>query len=194
MVYKDLLTKAYSYFGFLINMVKRFLEKIKKHFEEILKIRSSPSSIAFGFAIGTAIAILPTFGLGILIGLMIILIFKKINKISMLIAFAIWNPFLLIPLAAVSYKIGDMIFVGAPVYNYKFWILNQIFTYSRKFLLGNIILTISISVLSYFIVFFSVRFYQKNHPIEKIKEYVEEVVEDVKEAIEEVKEVIEEVK
>ena len=64
--------------------MKNFKEKFKKRLEEVLEIKTSPHSIAAGFAIGTFIAILPTFGLGLFIGIILLFIFKRISKISML--------------------------------------------------------------------------------------------------------------
>jgi len=138
-------------------------DKIKKHFEEVLKIKTSPSSIAAGFALGTFIAILPTFGLGLFIGLWIILIFKNMSKISMMIAFAIWNPFVLAGLYPLSYEIGEFILKGEPVQKYNFMVLNQFFTYSKRFILGNIILSTIISSISYFIIYYSSLYYKEEN-------------------------------
>ena len=157
-------------------MIKRSLRKLRKHLEDVLKIKTSPYSIALGFALGTLIAILPTFGLGLFIGLAIILVFKKISKISMVIAFAVWNPLVLFFCYGLSYKIGDFLLKGFPVKTYSIEILNKLFVYPRRFLLGNFILAITMFILSYFIIFFAARYYQKKHPLEKIEEFVEEII------------------
>ena len=57
--------------------MKKYYNKLKKHFmhhaHKAIKQKASPHSIALGFAIGSFIAIFPTFFLGLLIifGLMI---------------------------------------------------------------------------------------------------------------------------
>ena len=137
--------------------MKKLKEKIKRHFEEVLKIKTSPSSIAMGFSIGTLIAILPTFGLGIFIGLLVLLIFKKASKISMFISFAIWNPLVLAILYPLEYSIGNFILSGIPVTEFRFEILNQLFIYTGRLLLGSIILSIIVSIISYFVVFYIVK-------------------------------------
>ena len=142
-------------------MIRRYKEKVKKHFKEVLELKTSPHSIALGFAIGTAIAVLPTFGLGVLIGLLIIFIFKKVSKISLFAGLAVWNPFILTPLYVVAYEIGDFILKGAPVKTYEFWVLNEFFAYTRRFLLGNLIITIITTFLSYLVVYFIIKKYQK---------------------------------
>ena len=137
--------------------MKKLKEKIKRHFEEVLKIKTSPSSIAMGFSIGTLIAILPTFGLGIFIGLLVLLIFKKVSKVSMFISFAIWNPLVLAILYPLEYSIGNFILSGIPVTEFRFEILNQLFIYTGRLLLGSIILSIIVSIISYFGVFYIVK-------------------------------------
>jgi len=136
-------------------------ERLKEHFKEVIRIKKSPKSIALGFALGTLIAILPTFGLGIFIGLLIILIFKKINKISMIVAFAVWNPFVLAPMAALSYYLGDLILGSAPIVEYELTFMQNFFIYTRRFLLGNFILSTAISTISYFLVYYFTKKYQK---------------------------------
>ncbi len=148
-------------------MVKRIYHKIKnkikKHFEEVLRIKTSPHSIALGFAIGSAIALFPTFGLGGLIGLAIVLIFEKVSKLSLFAGLAFWNPLVLIPTYGLSYKIGAFLLKNAPSKTYNLWIFNQLFNYSRRFLLGNLILTITLTLLGYFIVLFLAKRYYRNY-------------------------------
>ena len=152
-------------------MFKNYKNKIKKHFEEVIRIKTSPYSIALGFAVGTAIAVLPTFGLGVFIGLLVVLIFKKISKISMFAAFAVWNPLVLFSLYGLAYKMGDFLLTGIQSKTYSFWLWNQLFNYSRRFLIGNLILTILLTEASYVIVYYLAKRYYKKY--EKIVEDIE---------------------
>jgi hypothetical protein len=43
--------------------MKKYIKRIRKHFREVLKTKTGENSIALGFAIGTFIAILPTYDL-----------------------------------------------------------------------------------------------------------------------------------
>ena len=139
--------------------MKKLKEKIKKHFKEVLEIKKSPKSIAAGFAIGTFFGIAPTFGVEAILILLIILIFKKVSKIALLAAYAIWNPIVVIPIYALGYKIGDLL-LKSPIKYYKVEYLGEIFFYSKRLILGSIILAIIISVISYFIVYFLAKKYQ----------------------------------
>lgn len=126
--------------------------KIKAHFKEVLRIKKSPHSIAMGFALGTFIAIMPTFGFGLLIGTILLLFLKRINKISMIAAFIVWNPFFLIPFYLLSFKIGDFLLIKMPVIEFNINLLNQVYYLSIRFLIGNIIIALSMSVLCYFLI------------------------------------------
>jgi len=143
-------------------MLKKLSNKINKYLEEVMEMDTSPHSIAIGFALGTFIAILPTFGLGAFIGLFIVFLFKKINKASLLVSFVIWNPFILALLIPFEYSIGDYFLMGVPIRKYKFEILNQLFLYSRRFLLGNFILATVASFASYFLVLYLAQRYKKS--------------------------------
>lgn len=147
-------------------MIKKYREKIKNYFKDISQIKATPKEIAIGFTIGTAIAVLPTFGLGPFIALLIILIFKRISKISLLFSFVVWNPFILISLYPLEYYIGDLAVGNPPTIKFKLEILNQIFVYSAKYLIGNIIVTIIICITSYFVIYYLVKkFHKKDIPI-----------------------------
>jgi len=152
-------------------MIKRLKDKIKQHLKEVIELKTSPHSIATGFALGTFIAIFPTFGLGVFIGLALILIFKKVSKVSMLIAFVVWNPLILALIYPLNYKVGNYFLADFPVKTYKIELLNQLFVYSRRFIVGSIINALSISVISYVLVLYSAYKYQKKKA-KKIKEEI----------------------
>ena len=142
-------------------MTKKLLERLKHHLEEVLELKRSPHSIAMGFALGTLIAILPTFGLGVFLGLGLLLIFKKVSKISLLLAFVVWNPLVLALMYPFNYLLGNYVLPGVPIRVYKLEILNQLFIYSRRFIIGSIISAILISIICYGILLIIVYKYQK---------------------------------
>ena len=142
----------------------QFIKKLKNHFIEVLKIKKSPHSLALGFAIGTFISIIPTPGLNILIGLLILTIFPKVSKLSLLGAIFFWNPVLTIPIYTLAYKLGDIIFSNEPIIRFNIVFLDYVYNLSRRLLLGSLILATFFSILSYFIVRILVRkYYSKVH-------------------------------
>jgi len=136
---------------------------LKEHFLEVAKIKKSPHSIALGFAVGTLIAVLPTPGFSIIIGLIVIAVFKNISKIALLAAMIIWNPLVQAPLYFTSFWIGDTLFKDLPIVNYDLTLLEKTYSFARRFLVGNFILAASMSLLSYFGLKFAVdRIKRKN--------------------------------
>lgn len=126
--------------------------KFKKHLRAVMSLKTSPHSIALGFSVGTFISIVPTPGMNILIGTLLVLVFKKLNKFSLLGSMAIWNPITMIPIYYLSVKIGSLIFGSAPVVKYHIEFLNQAYDYSRRFLAGNIIIALTVSFACYYLV------------------------------------------
>lgn len=183
--------------------IDKYREKLKNHFKEIIQIRDSPHSIASGFAIGTAIAVFPTFGLGAIIGLGIALIFKKISKVSLFTAFLVWNPFILAPLTLLEYKIGDFLLKGSSTLTQNLEFLEILTKYSGRYLLGNIIITVAAASLSYAVIYVLADKHQEKYkkfikePLEQVIETVEEKVikidEKIQEKVEEAKETCEKI-
>lgn len=130
-------------------MVKKSL---KHHINDIIKIKTSPHSIALGFAIGAFIAILPTVGIGILLGIIIIFLFKKVSKLSLFGAMLVFNPLILAPIYYLSYQLGNLILGNAPKQEFDLSLYNMVYHLSARFLLGNVILAVVFSLLSYYIV------------------------------------------
>ncbi|WP_422361419.1 DUF2062 domain-containing protein [Reichenbachiella sp.] len=142
------------------NFKNQLLFKLKRHFLEVLRTKTSDHSVAMGFAVGSFVAILPTPGVSILIGIIIVAIFKKINKYALFLAMIVWNIWTLAPIYWASYEIGQAIFGNTEVVVWEFEQLDQAFEYTRRFLIGNLFLSIPISILSYFLMKAGVRRYK----------------------------------
>lgn len=141
--------------------MKNLKDKIKHHWKEVLRIKTTDHEIALGFAVGTFIVILPTPGFSILLGLLIVLLYKKISKIALFLAFAVWNPFVMIPIYGAAYAIGSFLFSGAPTISFEIVILDQIYQYTRRFAVGLVILSICFSSISYVLIRTVLRFRKK---------------------------------
>lgn len=152
-------------------MIKRIKNKIKHHFSEVSKIKTSPESIALGFAVGTFIAILPTFGLGIFIGLLVVLVFEKVSKISLIAAFAVFNPAIEFTLYALNYSIGYSILAGKELPEATVDIYNNLFIYTQRLFVGSVITATILALISYFLIYYAVKSYQKRFLTELMEEY-----------------------
>lgn len=127
-----------------------FITKIKTQWSELLLGDLTPQSLALGLAIGTFIALLPTFGFGVFMALLLIFIFPHINRPAVLVAFLIWNPLTQIPIYALSFQLGSILFAGVPVVQYDFEMLNQIYSFTRRFLVAHVLITSVITTIIYF--------------------------------------------
>ena len=134
---------------------------LRQYTQKLMNTKSSPESTASGFALGTLVAILPTWGFSLILGLLLVLIFRRISKLAVLAALLIWNPLTLIPVYGLSYKIGDAMFGQAEVIKYNIVLLDQAFNFSRRFLIGLVILAVVISAASFLIIWLFAKFYHK---------------------------------
>ena len=136
-------------------------EKLKHHFQELAKSRTSENSIAAGFAIGTAIGLFPTPGFGTMLGVLIALILEKVNKVSIFVAMAVWNPIVCAPFHVLSYKLGDVIVGSNELILFNSSFLSRASNFSIRYAIGNIIITVSISSLCFFLAKYAVMLYRR---------------------------------
>ena len=124
--------------------------QLKQKWADLLLGEFTPHTIAFGLAIGTLCALLPTFGFSAILAIFLSFIFPDINRPAIFVALIIWNPVFQIPIYAVSYQLGAIIFADLPVVQYDIELLNQIYHLTRRFLVAHLIITVFISLLTYF--------------------------------------------
>jgi len=149
--------------------VNEIWNKSRRYLKLVVLQRSTPDNIALSFAIGTFIAIIPMFGAGILLGLAIAFMFRKLNKIALMSAFVVWNPLFTVPLIALSGNIGNLLFDGMEVVKYELEFFNNFFTFTRRFLVGNLIIDAIFTLISYFAIKHLFIWYQKRREMRKLK-------------------------
>ena len=124
---------------------------LRKRWVKFLVGDISANGVAAGFALGTFVALLPTFGFGIFFVLWIVILFPKINKPAAILAMAFWNPIFQAPVYSVSFLLGNELFGGLSIVVYKIEILSQIYNFTRRFLVAHIIVSLVVSALAYII-------------------------------------------
>ena len=113
------LTTLLNSHGILPTMIfQRWKEKIKNYAQDVFTEKTTPHSIALGFAIGTLISILPTPGFNLLLALLVSIISKKVNRVSLFIGILFWNPLTSPVVYYLSYTLGDLIFGATPIIMY----------------------------------------------------------------------------
>lgn len=130
---------------------------IKQHWDDLLLGQFTSHSIALGLAIGTFIALLPSFGFSALIAFFLIFIFPKINRPAIFFALIVWNPIVQIPIYALSIHLGAILFAGMPVVAYDIEILNQLYSFTRRFLIAHMIITLVLTCSVYAIARYTLR-------------------------------------
>lgn len=143
--------------SFIVYNWDKFRFRLKRHFVEVLKTKKSDQAVAQGYALGTFISILPTPGFGPLLALAMLATFKRINKIAVFVAMAIWNVWTAMPFYWLSMKIGNTIYTDEPTIIFEIDFLNQALHYSRRFLVGNLFISIPFSILSYYLALWIIR-------------------------------------
>jgi uncharacterized protein len=149
-------------------MVKNYKNKIKEHFQEVLKIKTSPREIAIGFGIGSFFANFPTFGLEFLIIFIILILFKRVSKISLIFAYIVWNPLITYPLAVFSYLVGNFILGDAPIITIRFTILQEVIRFTVRYMVGSLITATILAIASYWAMYYLAKKYQEKNPAPKI--------------------------
>jgi len=127
----------------------KLTQKLQDEWTKLLLGDFTPHSIAMGLAIGTLVSLLPTFGFSALLGLLLIFIFPNINRPAIFISLIIWNPLVQIPIYAASFQLGSLLFSDAPLVKYDIEILNQIYSFTQRFLIAHLIIVSGITGMTY---------------------------------------------
>lgn len=143
--------------------MKKLFKSIQAEWENIRLGDFTPAEIANGAAIGTALAVLPTYGFAPFLALLILSFLPHVNKPAAFIALAFWNPIVQIPVYAMSFVIGDWLYGGIPVVKYDFAVLNQVFTFTRRFLVGHLIMTVCCTIFAHIVGYLLGRWYMRRH-------------------------------
>lgn len=147
--------------------VRRTKYKLLRHFIEVLRSQTSDKAIAFGFATGSFIALLPTPGLNWVLAFLAALIYRKLNKLSLFFAIVFWNPLFLAPVYALCYVVGDFVFDVTHIENLSFFAGNRYLNNSGKFMAGNILITTLLSVAGFYLALKIVGAYKRRRTTRK---------------------------
>ena len=143
-------------------MFKRTNRKLKKWVQEAIEERTDPHDIALGFALGLFIGILPTPGIGIVLCLLMVLFFK-VNKLSILAGFALINPVTLPFILAAILFIGTTL-TGAKVRtNVDVFSRTEMANMIKPLIVGDLVLAFSAAILGYLIIHYIFKRIYKKH-------------------------------
>jgi len=138
---------------------------IKNQWTQLLLGEFTPHDIALGLAIGTLVTLLPTFGFSALLALLLIFIFPTINRPAIFISLIIWNPLVQIPVYPASFQLGSYLFADATLVKYDIAVLNQLYSFTKRFLIAHLIIVSSITITTYFATWIFLSYRQKRQTI-----------------------------
>ena len=127
---------------------------MKRYLAEIVSSASSDNSVALGFATGSFIAVLPTPGISFLLNMAVMLLFKKLNKVAVLLSMVVWNIFTVIPIYWLSAMLGEKIYGNTPRVYFDVSFLDVAVTFTLRFIVGNLLISVPLAIVSYFVVKF----------------------------------------
>lgn len=153
---------AYNYV--MQSPIHETLAYLDRILDEILLTRGSARNVALSFAIGTFVALLPTLGFGFFFCLLLLILIPRLHKPGMLSAFIVWNPLVQIPLYTLSIYIGTLLFSDLPVMGFEVTFMDHVYNFTRRVLIGNVIVTSVVACISYMVVYILIRAY-KNRPL-----------------------------
>lgn len=145
--------------------IGKFFRYVRLQFIKLYHSADSPRQIAFGFAFGAFIGIFPTFGFGLLIVTGLGALFK-FNIPSALFGSLVGMPWITPFWIAASIQVGKLItgsdarialFSGGGFAGF----LQNTLKFSWDYFVGNVILSVGVSILLYFIVWALVARYRK---------------------------------
>jgi len=127
-------------------------QRLRRRMSRFLDTSASPEAMARSFALGTLISVLPTPGFNIALAALLAARFKQLNKASLLAAIGVWNGFVVAPLYALSYQLGEILFGVAPTGLMGVPFQVAALSLLKGFLVGNVLIALLITAVSYLIV------------------------------------------
>jgi uncharacterized protein (DUF2062 family) len=152
------------------NLVQRLGRLAKLIYVNLVRIDATPHQVATGFAVGVVLGIIPSFGFGGLVAVLLSLVFR-INKAAAILGSLIMNPITTVPFWTVSAFLGGLI-TGA---DYRIILTaartGEIFrslSYSTYvYMAGNLTLAAALAVLSYGVVWTAMSRYKRLKKLRK---------------------------
>ncbi len=127
--------------------MKQNVHRYKEQLRALLD-QSSGTAAAASFATGVFLAVLPTAGLGLLLGGVASVIMATFDMKAFAAAFAVFNPLVVAGTAALSVAVGGWV-LGTGVVHTDLAVQELLVQYTAQFLVGNLIVAGTVAMISY---------------------------------------------
>jgi uncharacterized protein (DUF2062 family) len=131
--------------------MNRLKGKVKKEWQDIVQSEASADGVARAFAVGTFVGLVPIPGLDIVLTILVLRLFKQVERSPLFAAMAVWNNLVAAPFYATGYKVGDACLKLAPTAIAE-KASHPTFAWLFPFAVGNFIIALVMAIASYFAV------------------------------------------
>lgn len=152
-----------------------YRDRVREELHRAFSEDHTPRAVAGSFAVGVFITMLPTFGTGLLLFVVLVTLFKSISKIALFASVLVFNPVVKWGVYAGSFTLGTFILGpvdGARMADVSLSAGPEIVL---RLLVGNLILAVVATVLGYVVVYRLVVAHRER--LQSLERTVEEVVE-----------------
>jgi uncharacterized protein (DUF2062 family) len=155
-------------------------KKWKKRIKTILTLDSHPGHISAAFAVGVFISFTPFFGCHLLMGVVASFVFR-LNKVACLSGTWLNTPFTVVPVTALSYKLGRILLGLQPAkINMEGLDWTFLKAHAASLILGSSVIGFIMAIISYFVCYYLiVSFRQKDEMLKELTQEMEEVGDDI---------------
>ena len=159
--------------------LSRYSDRIRDELHSAFTENHTPRETAGAFALGTFITMLPTLGVGLLLFVVIVRLIDWVSKIALFASVLVFNPVMKWGVYAASFTLG--IFLLGPVEGVTITdvSLSAGPDIVVRLLVGNLILAVVATVISYAVVYRLAVRYQGTEVAETIDEALEEIAEEI---------------
>ncbi len=140
------------------NLLTNLPASLKQQWQALTQSSATPRNLALAFALGTFISVLPIPGVDLMLTTMLAAWFKQLNRAAMYAAAVVWNTFVVAPFYVLSNQVGGFLFQTGRVPEIPFGGPTGVL--AQRFLLGNLVVALSVTAVSFFIVQSSMTLYQ----------------------------------
>lgn len=130
-----------------------YRERIRTEFRAVFAEHHTPTEIAGSFAFGIFVTTLPTFGVGILVFIVIAYRFDRVSKLALFASILILNPIAKWGVYAVSFWLGTHLLGPAPGVSPSGVTLAAGPDIAVRVLVGTLILAVSFAAIGYVVVY-----------------------------------------
>ena len=145
--------------------IAHLIQSVKAKGKLLLQTETSAHNQALGFAVGTFISLLPTPGFNFALALLVASWFRQIHRATLIASLAVWNIFVTAPLFALSYRLGNMLFPAPITTSVAAQWQAEIISFVQGFLVGNLIIAVGVTAVSYTIVLSLIWIYQQKQSL-----------------------------